>query len=884
MKYVLLIFLLAFQVGYAAPIYDYMSCALNCENPDYQIWDCTESYCKLEDMSAYEKLSEKEQCAFDCIWEYRRCKYGVRSEGSQYYDVPGAAYRSEMESSCGPLYMDCMSKNEIQADYSELDDYCRDKEAKCYESLNEKYCKPVQEKCVSDCGAAAPSPAQPAEKRFCYGQREYLEYCNLYCKGKLGDECAAVVAVEWSEGIVDCSCNCPSGGETFSKIDCRSPPPAQQQDKCKSVECPDKCENGVMNTLGACNPDNGECTYRQEQCPLGCENSQQCKSPVINGEVFYYDTNGKKVPLKLVQVEIISVKDSRNLAYGYLSTDAQGKFTWDDPKAFQPGSHLDITIKFNESAGRLFLVESYPDFQLAYTYDDNVGVTNPQLPNYQIDLTSHKVAGMPGAAKVYVTVQKAVDYKENVLGIRQTAPERVYVNHPKGNRHWAESSATAGNRAGMYLLPESSKLASPYVEDTIYHEYCHHIQDEIYNGQLSLSGEDHGGYYTNPDTGFGLLEGWAEYCAWEMKNYYKDNPDYDLYRIRGVAFDLEPNYQIREKVFRETNEYSDPSIMEEMAIASLLVDLRDSPQSRGGIDDDFIVVPIQTLWDAYKGKRDFGDGRGVRNVETLHDLYVALNASGYAPLYEYYDKDTRLTQLDKVFVMHGAYQDVNANGRWDMGEPIGYSGNGAGASSLRPDLEALNGSGVELDLRDQDGNRITAGAVIRVEVEFSGENSHLSYSYDVPLSDGAVYVPYPPREYGATIRMYAYVPATGKRAPAEFTITTQEFYDKVDGSKPIGKYSAELEMPPAYPCTQHYECVYAGTGNSCVSGACSQEYPQPGGLPAQAEGCMRDSDCGGGYLCSQGTCVREEPSPECCGTAAIIGLVLGIAAYSSRTR
>lgn len=895
MKPLHILILLLLGVPFSFAFTDYMDCATNCDTTP-GIWACDYAYCALSDMTAYNAMTTQQQCAFDCIWQYRGCKSGVLSEGSQYYDTPGAAYREEKAATCDNVYADCMAANEIHAEYSPLDDYCRNKESTCYTALQDKYCKPVQAACAANCGAAV-NPPQPPEKTPCSGSTTYTQYCTSYCKAKLGQECGFTGYVVDKEPVIsNCMCYCPDGtSQSYNNIDCTKSLPAAQQpkeDKCKNVECPDKCENGVMSTVGACDPDTSECTYKEEQCPQGCADNTKCNAVKMQGQVFYYDSKGTKVPLKYIKIETIAVKDSHIYAYGHLTTDAEGKFTWDDPAAFQPGYEITTDIVFDESKGRLDVVESDPNQPLDYVYEEDVPVTDPRLSNYQMDLTSLKTKKLSDAAKVYVTLQKAVEFKENVFQKSSTIKERIFVYNNDGNQHIDEVwAAEYPNDIGIHLLPMSSQFTTSYIEDTIYHEYCHHIQNEIFNTKVNPGGSDHGGYYGNPDSGFGLIEGWAEYCAWEMRNYYKDNPDYDLYRIRGVAFDLELNYQMREKVFRVTNKYSSPNTMEEMAIASLLVDLRDSPQSRGGLDDDFVSIPTSTLWDAYSQSRDFGDGKGVRHVITLRDLYIALNASGYKPLLDYYDKDNKITQLDKIFMMHGAYQDLNSNGKWDPGEPFGYSGNGTAASAYRTDLEALNGSTVALILTDSSGNTLSDGVMMHVDVKFSGDNAYLSYSYDVPVSEGRVNVPYPPREYDATISMYAFQPGTNNRASNSFTITTQEFYDKVDGSKAIGTYVATVPLSKSVPCQADYECVYNGEGLSCQNNVCSPVANGPtttGNTGTTTPACVRDSDCSTGYMCSSHTCVLkgtpQPPSSLCLIIPALLGLAVFAKAVLERKR
>lgn len=66
-----------------------------------------------------------------------------------------------------------------------------------------------------------------------------------------------------------CPSNCTYGC-LADNITCAPPPP----NPCENVTCPDRCEDeNTLNTNGQCNPETGECVYRKNVCPFGCENN-----------------------------------------------------------------------------------------------------------------------------------------------------------------------------------------------------------------------------------------------------------------------------------------------------------------------------------------------------------------------------------------------------------------------------------------------------------------------------------------------------------------------------------------------------------------------------------------------------------------------------------
>ncbi len=596
-------------------------------------------------------------------------------------------------------------------------------------------------------------------------------------------------------------------------------------DKCAGVSCDDKCENSVYYTAGTCDSATGNCEYDETPCPQGCATDYTgCKGSVA-GQVFYYDDDGNKVPIRFATMEFYAVKNTRILFYGNVNTDASGKFEWSDPRIFTDAAEVSGTLYLNESKARVYVSES-PQVSgpVGIVIANGIPVTDASLANLQADLTKLKNKNLTAAAIIYSTGQKAAEFKEDVLKLKPTVRERIIAFNQGGNFHFAEFYPdTAADPTGITLLRNTSKFGNQFLSDTVFHEYCHHIQDEVQGAPHSISGSDHGGYYANPDSEWGMVEGWAEFCALEMKRQYHIEK-YGLYRIRGSEINLELNYRMDDRVWKESEPWG-PGMIEEMGVASLLVDLRDSPSDYGGIDDDHVNLPLSTIWDAFRTKRDFNDGQGARDVHTVRDFYLALKeeTKGNTELNSPYLRGSNLTNLDAVFVKHGAYQDLNNNSKWDDGEPIGYSGKNA---TLRADLEPINGTQVAVTVLDQGGKQVTAGISVHVVASFQGDDSYLSYEYDVPLDEGSVNVPLPPREYNATITMTAFQAGTYNRAPNSFSVSNGDAYGRIDPEAPLGSYLATVNTGTV-PCSADYECSYAGIGDYCASGTCSSSGPNP---------------------------------------------------------
>lgn len=619
-----------------------------------------------------------------------------------------------------------------------------------------------------------------------------------------------------------CTHICEKGETQRPYPDCSCIP----QDKCKGVECDDKCEGGVAYREGVCNPDSGMCEYTETPCPQGCSDDKlNCKGGA-KGRIFFTDysagaSSGTVVPVEGIRIVFDYYDKDRRLHTDpekyFTYSDANGNWEFQSDEVFAVGNEIDVRIFYTNKDRKLTLVaEDNPSAIWDVDYDIGLKWNDPVFQDMEMDLNADTLPYNMEAAKIYAYVLKAIQYKENVLGMSSSVTEMVHLYASGSTRHRRE---IYGSPSGIFIT--SSRMdffnyGAPTNRE--FHEYCHHIHGEAQYEAFNRPGEDHAGY-TNPDSQWGLAEGWAEFCALEMKRQYGILAP-DNYEIFDTMVVPELNYKVTS---------ASPAISEELAVAGILLDLRDSNAYYDyGVDDDMVSIPMSTIIDAMSNRYDFGDGKGLHYVHTVRDLYLALKKEGASnqALMSKFTQGSDRTNLDQIFIMHGAYQDANDNGEWDEGEEAGYSGKG---SDLRSSLESEKGMWLYIDATDQNGNLIRDGLVARISVDFEAPNERYSYSADVPVKDGKVAIMPPPEDYPATITVTAMQGGTTNSAAKSLTVTTQEFYQKYDQDKEFGTYRASLSMNPVQ-CSSNSQCGSKNAGNVCVEGFCKTvDIPPPPG-------------------------------------------------------
>ncbi len=693
--------------------------------------------------------------------------------------------------------------------------------------------------CARDCGCfsnAACTGKDPRDERGCTDKCAGVE-CKPKCDGNTlstGGECKGG-RCEYR------TFDCKNGCDNSSWGGARCKP---EEDKCKGVVCDGECGWDGIKWDGRCNATSGQCYYlKNATCPKGCAGKDKCVG-LVDGVAYYTDTvrvpAGERVPMKRVKVgfEYTDKDGVRHADRGlddpeyFVWTDDGGRFAWKWAGNFDPEGKLSAYVALDNQDRKLYVSKkSAPSEPWALYWTKNLPVTDRNLTYLDMDLVKTHLAnnnGLKACGKVYANMLKAAEYKENVLRKGDTVRERTICYADGGTWHLGEVyEAEAPGESGTSIKSTNSGFETKEAPtNREFHEYCHHIDAEAKNAKINAPGADHAGYWANPDTEWGLIEGWAEYCALMMKKEYGlgRNGDYD---VGNTVWNLEANYLIDSKAQPETSE--------ELAIAGILLDLSDSSSDYNGPDDDAVSIWPVEVWNAFSAKREFPDG-GNRNVRTLRDLYLALNASGNRYLAEP-QPGMNMTKLDYVFLLHNAYQDRDNDTSWDEGEPFGFSGK---LRDYRKDLTSEPGTDIVMDVTDE-GGRPVPNAYAQITVNYSAPYAHLSRVHLVPIRGGKVAIPMPPESYNATFTVTAVQGGTDNTAKERYTITTKEIYRRIDPAKPLGRLKATIKTA-GVPCATDNECIHWSAGTECSNKTktCQGKagFPEPEQL-----------DCGRGMRC-----------------------------------
>jgi hypothetical protein len=632
-----------------------------------------------------------------------------------------------------------------------------------------------------------------------------------------------------------------------------NPPPASKEDKCENVNCDPKCEGTVSKTNGNCNANTGKCVYTENNCyELGCnpDNFLCNVNSKVAGRIYYTDYTGaliETVPLKNIIITFAYTtpegKVVRNFNTQITYTDADGNFEYENAEMMQPGNKITAYVYFMNQGRNFFItIDSDRDqpFNLALVKD--VDSTDPSLQIMDFDLfNSEDYPYGRDFAKIYQYIQKAVAFKENYIGLGSTIQERVRLFSNDGTWHSPEYNSDKSSTGIAILYGGSSYETFDAPTNREFHEYCHHIHAETLGAVFQKAGCDHCGYFENPTTAWGLVEGWAEYCSLEMKKYYNMGSEGN-YEVDDTVWNLEYDYKLDSE--------EQPTTAEELAIAGIMLDLTDSGSDYSdGKDDDPVSLPFSTVWSAFTKRMDFGDGNGARPPLTLRDFYTSLiSITGESK------------GIDQVFTNHNAFQDYNGNGARDSEEPIGYSGK---STDLRMDLTSEPGTSISISGAQ--------GGFAKVSVQMTGDKGR-SYSFMIPVRNGKVALPMPPKDYPATITVTALDKSTNTLASNSFETTTEQIYQKINPGSDFGTYS--VSGFSAASCSQDYQCISWNLGNKCSNGNCILEQ-KSNPVPSETN---VNLDLTG----SNGTSTGSGSDAACCGGPAAIAFVVSIALLRGR--
>ncbi|MGA1870342.1 MAG: dockerin type I domain-containing protein [bacterium] len=461
----------------------------------------------------------------------------------------------------------------------------------------------------------------------------------------------------------------------------------------------------------------------------------------------------------------------------------------------------------------------------AYSYI-YVSATTPVLQNIpgtlNIDLSNNQgikwttlpnINDLDDFAVMYLHTNQALQCALTTLNMNMDygLPVEVYGDMQQGTGTWYSSPSFQLGGWGRFPssaisidAADNGFMSGNRPDNREWHEFSHHIMaDSLIGGDNALpplsAAQDmyHAGYFANSDTVAGWTEGFAEFMSCEIATRYPAYSSLPLATpILGTLSPYPPQWYGGWGNPRwwdlewQTDLRGPTRLNEEFAIASILWDLED-PINQA--DNDSIDLTMTQLWNILNQNTAPGTG-GNRN--TLRDVYEALMtfASGSAVLQ---------ANIDRIFIAHGAFDDVNGNSLRDAAEAVGFSGD-AGRPGRR-NTPYLENSFIHVTVLDAETLQEVEVDGFLVQDLFAPPHEYLNADFVVSYFDDikdSIYFSMAPFPSYSTTAFITPIKA-GYCDPHPLIITNSFYWDRIENSDHIIHHTFYLNPGDCNPM----ECV-----------------------------------------------------------------------------
>ena len=302
----------------------------------------------------------------------------------------------------------------------------------------------------------------------------------------------------------------------------------------------------------------------------------------VQGRVL--DAHGDPVPA--IRVRLAQDIELRNLA-----TDAEGRYDFGVVEAGVRRISVELISEEYGHVPRRYQVYAYQELGRLRSDIFSPGDAAGCARDFAMAAlrASYRGTGVereqwPDLIEIFQGMRQAWELAD-LGGVRVTygLPLRVYAwcdERDLGCAPEADFAGFAGTRSdGSY------RTSSPYIalgeptsalphgdapDNREYHEVGHYFQASLFGHVLPLHPDNapHGGYYRNPSSSDGFVEGFAEFYALMVSKHVDGEPSPERYRIRGAEYDIELDHLAWEWA----------GWWEELALGGVLLDFEDGDE------------------------------------------------------------------------------------------------------------------------------------------------------------------------------------------------------------------------------------------------------------------------------------------------------------------
>ena len=388
---------------------------------------------------------------------------------------------------------------------------------------------------------------------------------------------------------------------------------------------------------------------------------------------------------------------------------------------------------------------------------------------------------------MYYQSYRAAKYLKSLGLATQQPPVMIKSHHIGGDctfgsdDAWYDFVQTSYGGLGTLLDPVSAKGGGIYICDNTsrvwtpdapvnreWHELGHYLLYMMHAPTTPYTGGDSHKGYSNNSTNESYIEGFAEFFAMLVNEYY-GNPSPYLYTVSTSVVDTELNIKPWGGAFK-----TGPSLLdEEFAMAGTLWDFHDRGTEIGlGFMLNGTLTQPSKIYSTPKDEVSL-DAKKIlqvlernksKNAVEIYDSFVGATISQ--------------VDLDMIFMDHGFFADViDRNFVHDStGEKIPETGSKSSPARMvrHSPVPTIPGSYIMVD----------SGVMLNVTVQYSEPLEYSSYSYLVNASEGEpFYFIMPPKYYPSTAFVTP-VSSEGEPLSESVRIESDEYWNYINSGPP----------------------------------------------------------------------------------------------------